>query len=102
MPVVIWNSSPDWNAELYEKTVAKAWDGINVNNADELPEGFIAHLSLPRPGGGWQVFDVWDSQTAYGAFLDTRLMPAVASIDAPPFDTVVLEPHTIITRAGAA
>jgi hypothetical protein len=26
------------------------------------PDGFIAHLSGPKPGGGWQVIDVWESE----------------------------------------
>jgi hypothetical protein len=33
-----------------------------------LPAGFIAHLSGPKPGGGWRVVDVWDSEDAANTF----------------------------------
>lgn len=30
--------------------------------------GFIAHLAGPKPGGGWRVIDLWESQDAGNAF----------------------------------
>ena len=32
------------------------------------PTGSLAHLSGPKPGGGWQVIDVWDSEASANAF----------------------------------
>jgi hypothetical protein len=96
MPVVIWNSSPDWNAEMYERTVTKLWGGTLV--PDELPEGLITHLAMPRPEGGWQVLDVWDTEEAYQAFLHAKLVPAATAVKAAPFDSTVIEAHTVLTR----
>jgi hypothetical protein len=95
MAVVIWNSSPDWNAELYEQTATKLWGKLVP---DELPKGAIVHMSMPRPEGGWQVLDVWESEEAYQAFLEAELIPAAMAVNAPPFDSKVIRAHTVLTR----
>ncbi|HKC83113.1 MAG TPA: hypothetical protein VKD46_03860 [bacterium] len=95
MPVVIWNSSPDWNADLYEQTATKLWGSLVP---DELPEGAIAHIAMPRPEGGWQVLDVWETEQAYQAFLQTKLIPAATAVNAPPFDSTIIQAHTVLTR----
>lgn len=96
MPVVIWNSSPEWNAELYEQTVTKVWGGTLV--PDDLPEGNIAHVAMARPEGGWQVLDVWETEEAYQAFLHAKIIPAATAVNAPPFDSKVIQAHTVLTR----
>lgn len=32
------------------------------------PDGLLAHLSGPKPSGGWRVIDVWESEDAATAF----------------------------------
>jgi hypothetical protein len=39
------------------------------------PAGSLAHLSGPKPGGGWQVIDVWDSEESANAFYVPRSSP---------------------------
>jgi hypothetical protein len=43
------------------------------------PDGFIAHPSGPRPDGGWQVVDVWDSEEAANAFYGSETFSPVTS-----------------------
>ena len=96
MAVVIWNSSSDWNQELYEKTASKVWGGSLV--PEKLPDGNLAHIAMPRPDGGWQVIDVWETEAAYQAFAAASLIPAAMALNAPPFDTQVIQAHTVLTR----
>ena len=65
---------------------------------DGLPKGAIAHIAMPRPEGGWQVLDVWETEEAYRAFLEGELIPAAMAVNAPPFDSTVIEAHTVVTR----
>jgi hypothetical protein len=43
------------------------------------PAGSLAHLSGPKPGGGWQVVDVWDSEESANAFYGSEEFSAVTS-----------------------
>ncbi len=96
MPVVIWNSSSDWNEKLYDETATIAFGGTLSPAA--LPEGAIAHIAMARPEGGWQVLDVWESEEAYAAFAQEKLMPAAQAVGAPPFDSRVIEAHNVLSR----
>lgn len=95
MSVVIWNSSPDWNADLYEKVTTEIWGS---DGPDELPPGAIAHIAMPRADGGFQVLDIWESEEQYKVFLEERIVPAAVSIGAPPFDSTIIHAHTVLTR----
>ena len=44
------------------------------------PAGSLAHLSGPKPGGGWQVIDVWDSEESANAFYGSDEFAAVIPI----------------------
>ena len=39
------------------------------------PGGFIAHLAGPKPGGGWRVVDLWESEDAAKCLLQLRAVP---------------------------
>jgi hypothetical protein len=43
------------------------------------PQGSLAHLSGPKPGGGWRVIDVWDSEESANAFYGSPEFAAVTS-----------------------
>jgi hypothetical protein len=43
------------------------------------PAGSLAHLSGPKPGGGWQVIDVWDSEESANAFYGSAEFSAVTT-----------------------
>jgi hypothetical protein len=46
------------------------------------PDGFIAHLSGPKPSGGWQAIDVWESEAAANAFYQSeQFAPVIAGAD---------------------
>lgn len=43
------------------------------------PDGVIAHLSGPKPSGGWQVIDVWESEEAANEFYGSEKFSPVTS-----------------------
>lgn len=43
------------------------------------PDGFIGHLSGPKPEGGWRVVDLWDSEQAANAFYSSDAFAGVSS-----------------------
>jgi hypothetical protein len=43
------------------------------------PPGSLAHLSGPKPTGGWQVIDVWESEDAANAFYGSAEFAAVTA-----------------------
>ena len=42
------------------------------------PPGSLAHLSGAKPGGGWRVVDVWDSEESANAFYGSDQFAAVS------------------------
>jgi hypothetical protein len=60
--------------------------GIDTTRRDsDWPKGMVTHAAGPTEDGGWIVIEVWESQAAQGAFMETRLGPALheAGLPAP-------------------
>lgn len=56
----------------------------------DWPDGLRSHSAGPS-GSGWVVSEVWDSKDAQGAFMGSRLGPALADLPHPSvtwFDVV--------------
>lgn len=66
-------------------TIAQAeYDGLMQALGREsldvpTPAGSLAHLSGPKPGGGWRVIDVWDSEESANAFYGSDQFAAVTT-----------------------
>src|SRR5687768_6807007 len=52
MSVVMMIDNPNGSQEIYEK----------VASGFSLPLGGRVHVAGPRPGGGWRVIEVWDTE----------------------------------------
>jgi quinol monooxygenase YgiN len=74
MPVGVLQQSPGASQETYEAVAAK------INAANDPPEGLIIHTAGAAEGGGWRIFDVWESREAFDRFMQERLMPAMQEL----------------------
>jgi hypothetical protein len=76
MSVAMMIDNPNGSQEIYEKVTA----GL------ALPLGGRVHVAGPRPGGGWRVIEVWDSEEQARRFLQEEFAPALraAGASGPP------------------
>lgn len=73
MSVVMVIDNPNGSQEMYETVVS----GMT------LPAGGRVHAGGPRPGGGWRVMEVWDSEQDARRFLREVFGPALRAAGAP-------------------
>lgn len=59
------------------KMLDEVTDEMQVD--DNPPDGMLVHTHFEQ-NGQIRVVDVWDSQEAYEAFVQTRLMPAMQAV----------------------
>jgi hypothetical protein len=67
-----------------DRVAQSAYDGLMRAIGREaleapIPAGFIAHLAGPKPGGGWRVVDLWESEDAAHAFYGSEQFRPVAA-----------------------
>jgi hypothetical protein len=78
MPVGMLIQMPELSQELYDSVMETLeWE------TKPLPEGFIAHWAGPATNG-WTVFDLWESEEAFGRFAEERLGPAFEQVTGEP------------------
>jgi hypothetical protein len=58
-------------AQQYEKV----WQDLRASG-NKNPKGLLYHVGAPKPGGGWTVIDVWESEQAFKDF-GMILMPFI-------------------------
>lgn len=61
---------------------------------DKTAAGRLFHVAGPREGGGWRVVDVFESKTAFEAFVQ-MLVPIVQEAGAEPPQITVWPLHTV-------
>lgn len=49
----------------------------------DWPAGLISHTAATTTGGGFVVFEVWDSKVSQEAWFASRLAPALGQADVP-------------------
>lgn len=49
----------------------------------DWPTGLMSHTGAATAGGGFIVFEVWDSKESQEAFMDSRLGPALGQASVP-------------------
>ncbi|MFE2431629.1 hypothetical protein ACFXJ5_33465 [Streptomyces sp. NPDC059373] len=86
MAILVHNQSADWTQELYQTVFDRT-----LPDPTKPPTGLIAHFAAPGEGGGWQVIDVWESEDALRRFMEETVYPAAQELEAPPFDSKVVE-----------
>ena len=73
MSVVMMIDNPNGSQEIYEK----------VASGFSLPLGGRVHVAGPRPGGGWRVIEVWDTEDEARRWLQEKFGPALRAAGAP-------------------
>lgn len=94
MAILVHNVSKEWTRELYERVTKKALGGTLT--PAKLPPGLIFHAAGAHPAGGWEVFDVWESEASWQKFLEGALIPAAVEMRAPAFDTKISPVHNFL------
>ena len=83
---------PMSDALLFELTGVSADDYKAVNailgldpatGGGDWPAGLLSHTGANGAGGDLLVFEVWDSQESQGAFMASRLGPALGQVGVP-------------------
>lgn len=54
-----------------------------VTGSGDWPPGLLSHTGAAGAGGSLMVFELWDSQESQGAFMASRLGPALAQAQLP-------------------
>jgi hypothetical protein len=72
MSVVMMIDNPNGSLEIYEK----------VASSVTLPIGGRVHMAGPRPGGGWRVIEVFDTEEQGRRFIRETLGPALRAAGA--------------------
>lgn len=78
------------------------YDAINerMGVRENPPDGLIVHTAGVLGGGGFRVFDVWETREHFERFMADRLGPAIQAVvpaDSAPPRTEMYELHSIIT-----
>jgi hypothetical protein len=72
MSVVMFIDNPNGSQEIYEK----------VTSSVTLPIGGRVHVAGPRPGGGWRVIEVFETEERGRRFFREMLGPALRAAGA--------------------
>jgi len=63
--------------------VNKALGLDSQTGGGDSPDGLLSHTGATTADGGLVVFEVWDSQASQGAFMASRLGPALGQAGLP-------------------
>jgi hypothetical protein len=72
------------------------------------PEGLHVHAAGVLEGGGFQIFEVWDSKAQFDSFVDSRLMPILRELgvdeqaQAPTVTSYELHRFMQVSSAGSS
>ncbi|GHF50413.1 hypothetical protein GCM10010218_34940 [Streptomyces mashuensis] len=87
MAVMVHHRGAGWTYELYKETFDRA-----IPDTAKPPAGLVAHVAGAwQEGDGWQVFEVWESEDAFRAFIHEVVVPIAATLQAPPFESSITE-----------
>src|ERR1700674_5930608 len=79
--------------ETYEAVMQELGLPLHSNGGGLWPEGIISHTAGKTPNG-WCVVDTWQSEAAFGKFLEGRLKPAFGKVGWMPVPKVsIFEVH---------
>ena len=55
----------------------KQYDAVVQELGGSPPPGAVLHVAGPMEGGGWRVFEVWESREAFDRFFQEKLQRAL-------------------------
>jgi hypothetical protein len=90
MALAVYFPGTSFTKEQYDAGVQKLEDA-----GEGSPAGRSYHCAFVGPGGGVQVFDVWESQESFDRFGQV-LMPILGELGADPGEPMIAEVHNTI------
>lgn len=75
MAIAMMVDNPNGSQEIYDRV--RELLGL------ERPAGGVFHVAGPRPGGGWRVIEVWETEDDANRFFHERLKPAFEAVGVP-------------------
>ena len=90
MPVMITADTPGMTQDVYDE-MASAFLPLLAQRP-----GFIAHVAWPVEGG-WQVMEIWASETDFDSWAREVVLPAVSSKGIEPPKISVQPVHNVLT-----
>jgi hypothetical protein len=79
MAVAMLQTAEMFTKEMYDQVTEKMFGHPSPIRADESPDGLIVH-SAGQGDSGWYVYDIWESQEKFQAFMDEKLGPAIQEV----------------------
>lgn len=76
-----WPKVGDRDSTEVAQQIAAA---VNARLGDTPPAGGLFHAEGPAEDGGWWVFNLWESDDAYHAFVANILTPAMSEAGVTP------------------
>jgi hypothetical protein len=92
MAIAVISEVPQGTLDMYDAVNAK------LDPGDELQEGHVFHCVGAMEGGGFRVFDVWETREAFERFVEERLAPAIDEVtqgQAGEPDRTIYELHNV-------
>jgi hypothetical protein len=92
MAIAVISEVPQGTLDMYDAVNAK------LDPGDELQEGHVFHCVGAMEGGGFRVFDVWETREAFDRFVEERLAPAIDEVtqgQAGEPDRTIYELHNV-------
>ena len=93
MPIGVLTENPAGTQETYEAIMRE----LNLRGA--VPTGALLHVAGPMEGGGWRVFDIWESREAMERFYRDEVEKArrkVMGDAAPALEPKVFPIHNLL------
>jgi heme-degrading monooxygenase HmoA len=89
MAILATTHIPDGNLEQ-----AAEWSN-RVSAVLAASPGFIIHVDMPAPDGGWQILSVWESESDMQRYFESAVKPYLPP-DAPMAQSIA-QVHQVIT-----
>jgi hypothetical protein len=74
MPIGMLQEIDDAPLAMYDEVAEQ------IRAQADPPAGLIVHTCAAKEGGGYRIYDVWDSREALERFRQERLMPVVTAV----------------------
>jgi hypothetical protein len=95
MAIAVISEVPEGTLEQYDAVNEK----LQTMGADSQ-EGHVFHCVGAMEGGGFRVFDVWETSEAFEGFVQGSLGPAIAEVvgdEAPAPNRTIYELHNVMS-----
>jgi len=87
--VIVLFNAPGGTSEQYDKV----WESL-IEIGESNPKGLISHAGGAKPGDGWFVCDIWESEEDFVEFCKV-LLPAISKSGMPLTIPIIFPAHYV-------